>query len=262
VSCQEAQDLLHGYLDGELDLVRTLDIERHLRDCSSCARIHAQQQALRSALRDGALYFTPPEPLESRILAAVQRISNAHARTRGWSWRWLSLGAAVACMAIVLWSVMPLSIEFSAPDHALQELVAGHVRSLMVDHLTDVTSSDSHTVKPWFEGKLDFSPPVPELTMQDFRLVGGRLEYFGERPVAVLVYQRRDHVINLFMWPAQPQTGGNATMVTRQGYQLAHWQMSGLSYWAVSNLNPAELQEYVRAVRQQTAALPSSPTRR
>lgn len=257
MSCQEVQDLLHGYVDGELDLVRTLDIERHLRECSACARVHAQQQALRSALRDSALYFTPPAPLESRILAEVRRVSHANTWIWRWSWRWLSLGAAVACMAIVLWSVMPLSIESSASDHALQELVAGHVRSLMVDHLTDVTSSDSHTVKPWFEGKLDFSPPVPELSMQGFRLVGGRLEYLGKRPVAALVYQRREHVINLFMWPAQPATSGDATMVTRHGYHLAHWRGSGLSYWAVSNLNQAELQEFVRAVRQPTSASPS-----
>jgi anti-sigma factor RsiW len=169
----------------------------------------------------------------------------------------MDLGAAGACVAIVLWSVIPLSIEPSAPDHALQELVASHVRSLMVDHLADVTSSDSHIVKPWFEGKLDFSPPAPDLTMQGFLLVGGRLEYFGKRSVAALVYQGWEHVINLFIWPAQLEIGGNATMVTRQGYHLAHWQVSGLSYWAVSNLNQAELQEFVQAVRQQTAALPS-----
>jgi anti-sigma factor RsiW len=257
VSCQEVQDLLHGYVDGELDLVRTLDIERHLRDCSACARVHADQQALRSALRTSALYFTPPEPLEQRIRAAVRRGSNADTRTWGWSWRGLSLGAAVACVTIMLWGVMPLLIESSAPDHALQELVAGHIRSLMVDHLTDVTSSDSHTVKPWFEGKLDFSPPVPDLTMQGFRLVGGRLEYLGKRPVAALVYQRREHVINLFTWPAPAEAGGNETTLTRQGYHLAHWHVSGLSYWAVSNLNQGELQEFVRAVRQQTSALPS-----
>jgi anti-sigma factor RsiW len=255
VSCQEVQDLLHGYVDGELDVVRTLDIDRHLRDCSACARLYAHQQALRSALRGGGLYFTPPEPLEQRVRAAVRRVSDADTRTWGWSWRWLRLGAAMACVAVVLWSVVPLLMKSSAPDHALQELVASHVRSLMVDHLTDVTSSDSHTVKPWFEGKLDFSPPVPELTMQGFRLVGGRLEYLGERPVAALVYQRREHVINLFTWPAQPEAGGDETMATRQGYHLAHWHVSGMSYWAVSNLNQRELQEFVRAVRQQTSAV-------
>jgi anti-sigma factor RsiW len=250
VSCQEVEALLHGYIDGELDLVRTLHVERHLRECSACAHAHDQQQVLRSALRDSALYFTPPQPLESRIRAAARRVSNTDARTWGWPWRWLSLGAASSCVAIVLWSVMPLLIGSSAPDHALQELVAGHVRSLMVDHLTDVTSSDSHTVKPWFEGKLDFSPPVPELTMQGFRLVGGRLEYLGGRPVAALVYQRRQHVINLFMWPAEPEVDGDETVTTRQGYHLAHWHMSGMSYWAVSNLNQAELHEFVQAMRQ------------
>jgi anti-sigma factor RsiW len=254
VSCQEVQDLLHGYMDGELDLVRTLDVERHLRECSVCERIHAQQQALSSALRASALYFTPPEPLEQRIRVAVRRASNANTRTWGWSWHWLSLGAALACVAIALLSVMPLLSEPSAPDHALQELVAGHVRSLMVDHLTDVSSSDSHIVKPWFEGKLDFSPPVPELAMQGFRLVGGRLEYLGKRPVAALVFQRREHVINLFTWPDQPEASGNETMLTRQGYHLAHWCVSGMSYWAVSNLNQGELQEFVQAVRQQTSA--------
>jgi anti-sigma factor RsiW len=253
VSCQEVQDLLHGYVDGELDLVRTLHVDRHLRDCSACVGLHAHQQALRSALRGGVPYFTPPEPLEQRVRAAVRRVSGADTRPRGWSWHWLSLGAAIACVAAVLWGVVPLFMKPSAPDHALQELVANHVRSLMVDHLTDVTSSDSHTVKPWFEGKLDFSPPVPELTAQGFRLVGGRLEYLGERPVAALVYQRREHVINLFAWPARPEAGGDATMVTRQGYHLAHWRVSGMSYWAVSNLNQRELQEFVQAVHQQTA---------
>ena len=123
----------------------------------------------------------------------------------------------------------------------LQELVAGHVRSLMADHLTDITSSDSHTVKPWFEGKLNFSPPVPDLSMQGFRFFGGRLDYLDQRSVAALVYQRREHVINLFMSPAQPEIGGYESIVTRQGYHLAHWQEAGMSYWAVSNLNQARV---------------------
>jgi anti-sigma factor RsiW len=254
VSCQEVQDLLHGYMDGELDLVRTLDIERHLQDCSICARVHAQQEALRSAMRGSALYFTPPGPLEQRIRAAVRGASNADTRVWRWSWRWLGLGAAAACVAIALWGVMPLWHNPSAPDYALQELVAGHVRSLMVDHLTDVTSSDSHTVKPWFEGKLDFSPPVPDLSQLGFRLVGGRLEYLAKRPVAALVYQRREHAINLFIWPAQAEAGDTETMLIRQGYHLGHWHASGMSYWAVSNLNQRELREFAQAVRQQTSA--------
>jgi anti-sigma factor RsiW len=256
VSCQAVQDLLHGYMDGELDLVRTLDVERHLRECSVCARAHAQQEALRSAIRDSALYFTPPEPLEQRIRAAVWGVGRAETWVWGWSWRWLGLGAAVACMAIALWGVMPLWLKPSASDYALQELIAGHVRSLMVDHLTDVTSSDSHTVKPWFEGKVDFSPPVPDLIMQGFRLVGGRMEYLDKRPVVALVYQRREHVINLFIWPVQPEAGGTESRLTRQGYHLVHWSASGMSYWAVSNLNQRELQEFAQAVRQQTSAAP------
>jgi anti-sigma factor RsiW len=244
-------------VDDELDLVRTLHVEQHLRDCPACARAYAHQQALRSALRSGSLYFAPPEPLQQRVRAAVRRASHVDTRTWGWSWRWLSLGAALACVAIVLWSVLPILSDSSARDHLLQELVAGHVRSLMVDHLTDVPSSDSHTVKPWFEGKLDFSPQVPDLTAQGFRLVGGRLEYLANRPVAALVYQRRQHLINLFIWPATPDSGLDETMVTRQGYHLTHWRASGMSYWAVSNLNQGELQEFIRAVQKETSALAS-----
>jgi anti-sigma factor RsiW len=253
VSCQEVQDLLHAYLDGELDLVRTLEIERHLRDCPVCAHVHAQQEALRTAIRGSALYFTPPEPLEQRIRTGVRALHHPNTGAWRWSRRWLSLGAAVACLALVLWGVMPHWFMPSAPDAALRELIAGHVRSLMVDHLTDVMSSDTHTVKPWFEGKLDFSPPVPDLSLQGFRMVGGRLEYLAGRSVAVLVYQRREHVINLFIWPAQSEAGSNETMLTRQGYHLGHWQASGMNFWVVSNLNSEELQEFVRAVRLQTS---------
>ena len=199
MSCEEVQELLHGYLDGELDLVRTLAIERHLRDCPVCARLHAQQESLRSAIRDSGLYFTPPEPLERRIREAVRGVGRPDTSAWKWSRRWLGLGAAAACMALVLWGVLPMWFQPSSPDGAPQEVMAAHIRSLMVDHLTDVTSSESHTVKPWFEGKLDFSPPVPDLSLQGFRLVGGRLEYLDGRAVAALVYQRREHRINLFI---------------------------------------------------------------
>jgi anti-sigma factor RsiW len=253
VSCHEIQELLHGYVDGELDLVRTLDIERHLRDCPACARAYTQQEALQAALRSSSLSYRLPETLLPRVRAAVRRAANTHARPEGWSWRWLSLGAAVACIAIVLWSVVPIMMGPPVQDPLLQELVASHVRSLMVDHLTDVAASDTHSVKPWFEGKLDFAPQVPDLTTQGFPLVGGRLEYLANRPVAALVYQRRQHVINVFIWPALAPASVPDPMVRRQGYHVAYWHVAGMSYSAVSNLNQGELQEFIRGVQKEMA---------
>jgi anti-sigma factor RsiW len=153
-------------------------------------------------------------------------------------------------VALLVWSLVPMLTGPSANDRLTRELIAGHVRSLMVSHLTDVASSDQHTVKPWFEGKLDFSPPVIDLTEQGFPLVGARLDYLDNRPVAALVYQRQQHVINLFIWPAAHDAEKGEQMVTQQGYHLLHWAQAGLSYWAVSNLNLDELQAFVQRVQQ------------
>jgi anti-sigma factor RsiW len=249
VSCQETQDLLHGYLDGELDLVRTLEIERHLQGCASCALVYTQQRDLRSVIRSSALHYPPPAHLERHVRAAIRHAHAAETGSRTWSWGWLGLGGALAAAAIMLWIAMPGLNGLTPTDQLVQELIAGHVRSLMADHLTDVRSSDTHTVKPWFEGKLDFSPPVIDVTDQGFALLGGRLDYLVNRPVAVLIYRRRQHVINLFIWPAEIPVSIEKRALGRQGYQLVPWHTSEMTYWAVSNLNLRELQEFAQAMQ-------------
>jgi anti-sigma factor RsiW len=262
VSCQETQDLIHGYIDGELDLVRNLEIERHLQACQTCSQAHRDQQALRSAVATGSLYYHAPASLQTRVRSAV-REANKHEvfppimswkMLRIMSWRRLSVGASLAAVAILALILAPILTRPSADELMAREIVSAHVRSLMATHLTDVSSSDQHTVKPWFNGKLDFSPSVKDLTNQGFPLVGGRLDYINDRPVAALVYRRQQHFINLFIWPsAQGSEKAKTEPAPRQGYHLFRWTTSGMTYWAVSDLNERELKEFVQLAHNQTS---------
>lgn len=245
----ETQELIGAYMDGELDLLRNLDIEAHLRDCPVCSVAQANHQALHKALSADALYFHPTATLQKRVLKELQRTSKAETKRRFFSWRWGAAVASVALIGVIVALLVPVLRSNSKDDLLAQEVVSSHVRSLMVEHMTDVPSSDQHTVKPWFNGKLDFSPPVKDLTEEGFPLIGGRLDYLDNRPVAALVYQHRKHFINLFVWPSS-EADTEEKGSTRQGYNLIHWQKSGMTYWAASDLNRTELQEFARIVQQ------------
>ncbi|MFY9555399.1 MAG: anti-sigma factor [Blastocatellia bacterium] len=246
MNCEETQQLVDAYVDRELDLVKALELERHLSECGACSKRHASLLALRSAV--SSVYHTPPASLQTRVTSEIRKDSKGGAMAhvpRFMPWRWIRVAASVALLLVVSWSVFRFSARPSVDEVLAREVVSSHVRSLMVDHIADVPSSDQHTVKPWFAGKLDFSPPVINLDEQGFALVGGRLEYIDSRAAAALVYQRNKHVINLFIWPADESDRSMQTE-TRQGYNVIHWCQADMSYWAVSDLNESELREFAQ----------------
>ena len=241
MNCKDALNLRDGYCDGELELPAALQIESHLQTCAGCASAYHAQRELSVAIRRDARYFGATEQLHSRIRAALP-VASAGSPSRSVPWRWLTMGASLALAVIATWSLTLMLGHPGQPERLAQEVVASHVRSLMASHLTDVSSSDQHTVKPWFNGKLDFSPPVKDLTAQGYPLVGGRLDYVDQRQTAALVYRHRQHLINVFIWPAASAHDTATKAVTRQGYQVLNWTQSELNYWMVSDLNLGELQ--------------------
>ncbi len=246
MNCQSSKDLLNAYSDGELDLMNHLEIEKHLKACPACELAFENQVALRSALADESLYLRAPDGLRDRISGAIQPAEPP--TTKGISiWRFAPVFATIVVMIVLIFVF--LQTGSSNDDLLAGEIVSDHVRSMMANHLTDVPSSDQHTVKPWFEGKLDYSPPVVDLAAKGFPLVGGRLDYAASRPIAALVYQRHQHYINLFVFPSTGDVDGANRMAVRQGYNLIHWSRSGMTFWAVSDLNLNELQEFAQALQ-------------
>ena len=252
MNCSDFHTFLHGYLDGELDLVRQVEIEEHLRSCSACSRIHEAQQALRSALQTDELYFRAPAHLERKVKAAARQLEREASAPRPRMPVWIgAVVAAAAALALAVF-VLPIRSRASQTERIAQDVVSAHVRSLMPGHLTDVPSSDHHTVKPWFAGRLAFSPPVADLSGDGYTLVGGRLDYAGGREVAALVYRRGEHVINLFVWPSSTKSGFEEAADVRQGYNLLSWTSSRNDFCAISDLNAAELRQFARFLRERS----------
>jgi anti-sigma factor RsiW len=244
-ACPDKRLLLHGLIDGELDAANALGLEAHLQGCAGCTEELARLQALRRRLAEPALSYPAPEGLRARITAAITAEDARERRMKpGWSVRRLApfvLGGGMAALAASLALVV---FRPAAPSLTLErELVDDHVRSLLAQHLTDVASTDQHTVKPWFGGRVDYSPPVVDLKDQGFPLAGGRLDYVDGKVTAALVYRRRLHVINLFVRPASGRADA-AFETSRDGYNLVRWRKGGLEFWAVSDVNRTELEQF------------------
>ncbi len=254
MNCDETRNLMHGHLDKEIDLMRAVEIEQHLEGCSACKTVYSQETAMRSAIRERASYYAAPQWLEARIRAALPKHGKKAIVFGQPNLNWLSFAASMAFAVVITWGVA-LHFNASTQDERLtEEIISGHVRSLMENHLADVASSDQHTVKPWFNGKLDFSPEVLDLTTQDFPLVGGRLDYINNRPVAALVYRHRKHFINLFIWPEELYEKSLVRTKTKQGYNLIRWKNSGMVFWAVSDLQENELMQFASLLQQPATA--------
>jgi anti-sigma factor RsiW len=225
-----------------LDATQRVQVAEHLASCSSCAGVHTRLLELRAGIRARAPYYRAPAGLRERILVSVRQADGHADRQAAPFWRWMAIAAAILLAVSAAWNIALFGSRTSSADLIAQDVLSSHVRSLMGAHLLDVPSSDQHTVKPWFSGKLNFSPDVRDFAAQGFPLIGGRIDYVGGRPVAALLYQRRKHIINVFTWPSGATDGGPE--LDRNGYHVVHWNASGMSWWAVSDLNAGELQQF------------------
>ena len=273
MNCKEIRNLMDAYLDGQLDPVISQRVEQHLRECGECEQAYEAEAAMAHAISQTAPYYKAPSELREQIRFSLRQtlgmttsrgavegaplsVERPETTRRGASfampWNWLALAAAIVLAAIIGATLLPRLRQPGSDQFLATQLIASHVRSLMADHLTDVASSDQHTVKPWLDAKLDFAAPVVDLAKDGFPLIGGRLDYLDNHAAAALVYQRRKHFINLFIWPTTAGDGKAPPMVAHQGYHLLHWSDGDFTYWAVSDVNIGDLDNFKQLFEQQT----------
>jgi anti-sigma factor (TIGR02949 family) len=242
--CLEWETRLHSFLDGELDAAHVVEVEQHLATCPHCTAEMDRLLGTRRLVRQSGVKWQAPEAIRAQVLSAIaleegRRQRATAPQTSGWQWvlqfarQWTFLpGLAALAASLVLFLSVPQQASLQ------DQILASHIRSMQADHLVDVETSDQHTVKPWFNGKLDFSPPVVDLAAQGFPLIGGRVDYVGGRAVAALIYRRHGHVINVFVWPGAPVSRSTSA---HDGYNVETWSSGGLLFWAVSDVNAADL---------------------
>ena len=259
-SCTERELALNALFDGELDGLNAIEVEAHARACPTCSAYLATLSDVRDAMASAELDDAAPAALRQRIEALVSApeepriVHRPRMAQRYLPWFGGGVVGALAASLVLTISVSPLVVLRSGDPDLTDQLISGHIRSLQASHLTDVLTSDRHVVKPWFNGRLDFSPPVVDLAKQGFPLVGGRLDYIADRPVAALVYRRRLHTINLFIRPAADKAAPSPATLRHRSYNLAHWVAGDLEYWAVSDIAGADLHTFRRLFEK--AAMP------
>jgi anti-sigma factor RsiW len=240
MTCDEAEVLLHALIDGELDAGHAREVESHIADCPHCTAALKDYREMSRAIAEAGVRYTAPPELRRRIEASLpqpRQLQSRRAVLRGFA-----MGSAVSALAAT--GLVAIVLRHDDMERIQSEVVSAHLRSLQAGHLTDVISTDQHTVKPWFNGKLDVSPPVIDLTAQGFTLIGGRLDYVDARAIGAVVYRRRQHVINLFVAQTASTERHAAKIETVQGFNIRHWSDRGLNYWAVSDLAKDELAEF------------------
>lgn len=240
MKCDEAEILLQALIDGELDAGHARDVENHVGDCPHCAALLRDYRAMSKAIAESGASYKAPLELRLRIEAALpqpRRVQSRRAVLSGFA-----MGSAVSALAAT--GLVAIVLRHDDVERIQSEVVSAHLRSLQAGHLTDVISTDQHTVKPWFNGKLDVSPPVIDLTAEGFTLIGGRLDYVDARAIGAVVYRRRQHVINLFVSQTASTERRPAKFETLQGFNIRRWSDRGLNYWAVSDLARDELADF------------------
>jgi len=244
MGCNEIQQVLDGYYDGELDLIKSLDIERHLKSCENCTAILNNYKILHNIMRDKSFYCIAPAELKSKIAPALPKMENKPAYGINNILNWRNASFVLAILVIISF-FLPINLRNNFRDEDLTaQVVNSHLRSLVNDNLTDVLSSDKHTVKPWFNGKINFSPPVLDLAGRGFPLTGGRIDYINNQQAAVLVYRYNKHIINLYISANANFSDSNPGIYSRSGYNIIHWKKHGMEFWAVSDVNLEQLKRF------------------
>lgn len=244
MTCEEAEVLLHALIDGELDAGHAREVEAHVAGCPHCAAALNDYREMSKVLASADLRYKAPAELRQRIEAALPQATAqvVPMPSRRGLLRGFAMGSAVSAIAAT--GLFAVVLRNDDAERIQSEVVSAHLRSLQAGHLTDVISTDQHTVKPWFNGKLDVAPPVIDLTTQGFTLIGGRLDYVDARPIGAVVYRRHQHVINLFVAQTSSTGRRDARIETLQGFNIRRWSDRGLNYWAVSDLAADELADF------------------